>query len=80
MLESLLDWLILGNLYRLLKFKILGMNNVKLFQECLKKENDEIIWDKFYQNIILNPDDLSIIDNYFKISSDLKEKIITIRV
>jgi hypothetical protein len=79
MLESLLDWLILGNLYRLLKFKILGMNNVKLFQECLKKENDEIIWDKFYQNIILNPDDLSIIDNYFKISSDLKEKIITIK-
>ena len=79
MLENLLDWTILGNLYRLLKFKILGMDNIELFRECLKKENDEIIWDKFYQNIILSSDDLSVINNYFKISSDLKEKIITVK-
>lgn len=53
------------------------MDNLKLFEECLN--NDEIIWDNFYQNIILNDTDLSIIENYFTVSSDLKEKIITIK-
>lgn len=53
------------------------MNNLELFKKCL--ENDEIIWDYFYQNIILSDEDILIIDEYINISSDLKEKIITIK-
>lgn len=53
------------------------INNIKLFEECLK--HDEKILDDFYSSYKLLDEDIKKIDYYYTISSEIKEKLITIK-